>query len=40
MNEIIDKKENKIFAWKFVPNNNAKQYLQILNYICIDIHFH
>jgi y4mF family transcriptional regulator len=26
--EIIDKKENKIFAWKFVPNNNAIQYQQ------------
>jgi len=24
--EIIDKKENKINAWKFVPNNNAIQY--------------
>lgn len=24
--EIIDKKENKIVAWKFVPNNNAIQY--------------
>ena len=24
--EIIDKKENKIIAWKFVPNNNAIQY--------------
>lgn len=24
--EIIDKKENKITAWKFVPNNNAIQY--------------
>ena len=28
INEIIDKKENKIFAWKFVPNNNAIQYQQ------------
>lgn len=26
--EIIDKKENKIAAWKFVPNNNAIQYQQ------------
>lgn len=26
--EIIDKKENKIFAWKFVPNNNAIKYQQ------------
>ena len=26
--EIIDKKENKIIAWKFVPNNNAIQYQQ------------
>lgn len=26
--EIIDKKENKINAWKFVPNNNAIQYQQ------------
>lgn len=24
--EIIDEKENKIVAWKFVPNNNAIQY--------------
>ncbi|MBE7443121.1 MAG: helix-turn-helix transcriptional regulator [Flavobacteriales bacterium] len=24
--EIIDKKENKIIAWKFVPNNNAILY--------------
>ena len=24
--EIIDKKENKIVAWKFIPNNNAIQY--------------
>lgn len=24
--EIIDKKENKIGAWQFVPNNNAIQY--------------
>ncbi len=24
--EIIDKKENKIVAWKFVPNNNAILY--------------
>jgi len=24
--EIIDKKENKINAWKFVPNSNAIQY--------------
>lgn len=28
INEIIDKKENKIFAWKFVPNNNAIRYQQ------------
>jgi len=26
--EITDKKENKIIAWKFVPNNNATQYQQ------------
>lgn len=26
--EIIDKKENKIFAWKFIPNKNAIQYQQ------------
>lgn len=26
--EIIDKKENKITAWKFVPNNNAIKYQQ------------
>lgn len=26
--EITDKKENKIVAWKFVPNNNAIQYQQ------------
>lgn len=26
--EIIDKKENKIIAWKFVPNKNAIQYQQ------------
>ncbi|MCC6181679.1 MAG: helix-turn-helix transcriptional regulator [Bacteroidia bacterium] len=26
--EIIDKKENKINAWKFIPNNNAIQYQQ------------
>ena len=26
--EIIDKKENKIFAWKFVSNNNAIKYQQ------------
>jgi len=26
--EIIDKKENKIVAWKFVPNNNAIKYQQ------------
>jgi len=26
--EIIDKKENKITAWKFVPNNNALKYQQ------------
>lgn len=26
--EIIDKKENKIVAWKFVPNNNAIHYHQ------------
>lgn len=24
--EMIDKKENKIIAWKFVPNKNAIQY--------------
>ena len=24
--EIIDKKENKITSWKFVPNNNAIKY--------------
>lgn len=29
--EIIDKKENKIIAWKFVPNNNAIQYQQKLD---------
>ncbi len=28
INEIIDKKENKIVAWKFVPNNNAIPYQQ------------
>ena len=28
LEEIIDKKENKINAWKFVPNNHAIQYLQ------------
>lgn len=28
LEEIIDKKENKITAWKFVPNNNAIQYQQ------------
>lgn len=28
LEEIIDKKENKIIAWKFVPNNNAIQYQQ------------
>lgn len=26
--EIIDKKENKITAWQFVPNNNAQIYQQ------------
>ena len=26
INEIIDKKENKIVAWQFVPNHNAIQY--------------
>jgi y4mF family transcriptional regulator len=26
--EITDKKENKISAWQFVPNNNAKKYQQ------------
>lgn len=26
--EIIDQKENKIIAWKFVPNNNAIRYQQ------------
>jgi y4mF family transcriptional regulator len=26
LEEIIDKKENKIVAWKFVPNSNAIQY--------------
>lgn len=26
--EITDKKENKIVAWKFVPNNNVIQYHQ------------
>lgn len=26
--EIIDKKEHKITAWKFVPNNRAIQYLR------------
>ena len=26
--EIIDKKENKITSWKFVPNNNAIKYQQ------------
>jgi y4mF family transcriptional regulator len=26
--EIIDNKENKIVAWKFVPNNNAIKYQQ------------
>lgn len=26
--EIIDKKENKIASWKFVPNNNAIKYQQ------------
>jgi y4mF family transcriptional regulator len=26
INEIIDKKESKIVAWKFVPNNYAIQY--------------
>jgi y4mF family transcriptional regulator len=28
INEIIDKKENKITSWKFVPNNNAIKYQQ------------
>ena len=28
LEEIIDIKENKIIAWKFVPNNNAIQYQQ------------
>lgn len=28
LEEIIDKKENKITAWKFVPNNHAIQYQQ------------
>jgi y4mF family transcriptional regulator len=28
LEEIIDKKENKIIAWKFVPNNNAIHYQQ------------
>lgn len=28
LEEIIDKKENKIIAWKFVPNKNAIQYQQ------------
>lgn len=28
IDEIIDKKENKIVAWKFVPNNNAIQWQQ------------
>ena len=28
IDEIIDKNENKIIAWKFVPNNNAIQYQQ------------
>ena len=26
--EIIDKKDNKIIAWQFVPNNNAIKYQQ------------
>jgi y4mF family transcriptional regulator len=26
--EILDKKENKITAWKFVPNNNVIKYQQ------------
>ena len=26
--EITDTKENKIYAWKFVTNNNAKKYKQ------------
>jgi y4mF family transcriptional regulator len=26
--EIIDKTENKIYAWKFVPNNHAIKYQQ------------
>lgn len=26
INEIIDKRENKIVAWQFVPNHNAIQY--------------
>jgi len=28
INEIINKKENKITAWQFVPNNNAIKYQQ------------
>lgn len=28
INELIDKKENKIIAWQFVPNNNAIKYQQ------------
>jgi y4mF family transcriptional regulator len=28
LEEVIDKNENKITAWKFVPNNNAIQYQQ------------
>lgn len=31
ISEIIDKKENKITAWKFVPNKNALKYQQIHN---------
>ena len=30
--EITDKKENKISAWQFVPNNNAIKYKQKPNY--------
>ena len=28
LEEVIDKNENKITAWKFVPNKNAIQYQQ------------
>ena len=28
INEIIDRKENKIVKWKFVPNKNAIEYQQ------------